>query len=372
MDVLFLDQFSELGGAQKCLLDLLPWIEERGWRASVALPGDGPLVKLLRARNISVHTIPCGPYRSGSKSIEDMLRFGRDVKGQVRALSPLKFDLLYVNGPRLLAGATIAYADRAPVLFHAHSQIPAGPESWLAGWSIQRMNATVIACAQAVAPNVRNDKLRVIPNGTPDLGFAERRSDGWRIGMIGTISPEKGQVEFLRAAAILAQEFKEARFVICGSPISAQSNYFRMVQKYADFLPVDFLGWRDDIGTVLAELDVLVIASKAEGMPRVMLEAFSAGVPVVAFPVGGIPEVITDGDTGFLVPERTPEALAARIRGIINRGRGPLSKVARNARRLWERDYTVEVYRKNVTAVMESLVSGRPRVSETESLQARR
>jgi glycosyltransferase involved in cell wall biosynthesis len=372
MDVLFLDQFSELGGAQKCLLDLLPGIEERGWSASVAVPGDGPLVKLLRARDIAIHSIPCGPYRSGSKSIADMLRFGRDVMGQVNLLRRLNFDLLYVNGPRLLAGAATAYGDRTPVLFHAHSLIPEGPESWLAARSIQRMNATVVTCAQAVAPKVRNDKLRVIPNGTPDVGFVGRRSDGWRIGMIGTISPEKGQAEFLRAAAILAQDFKDARFVICGSPISAQSNYFRMVQKYADCLPVDFLGWRDDIGTVLAELDLLVIASKAEGMPRVMLEAFSAGVPVVAFPVGGIPEVITDGETGFLVPERTPEALAARIRKIIIRGRGPLRQVASNARSLWERDYTVEVYRKNITAVMESLVSGRPTVSETESLQARR
>lgn len=372
MEVLFLDQFSELGGAQKCLLDLLPEIERRGWRASAAVPGDGPLVKLLRARNVAVHKIPCGPYRSGSKSIADMLRFTRDLQRQVNLLRPLNFDLLYVNGPRLLAGAAIAYGDRRPVLFHAHSQIPTGLEGWLAGWSIREMNATVVACARAVAPRVPSDKLRVIANGTPDLGFDKRRSDGWRIGIIGRISPEKGQIEFLRAAAVLAREFKDARFVICGAPISPQDNYFRMVEKYADLLQVDLLGWRDDIGTVLAELDLLVIASKAEGMPRVMLEAFSAGVPVVAFPVGGIPEVITDGVTGFLVRERTPEALAACIREIIKRGHGPLRKVAGDARCLWERAYTVEVYRKNVTAVMESLVSGRPARHGTESLQGRR
>jgi hypothetical protein len=106
-----------------------------------------------------------------------------------------------------------------------------------------------------------------------------------------------------------------------------------------------------------------MIASKAEGMPRVMLEAFSAGVPVVAFPVGGIPEVIVDGETGFLVHERTSQALAARIREIILLGQGPLQRVANQARREWERKYTVEVYRRNVTAMMESLASDRPRVS---------
>ena len=234
------------------------------------------------------------------------------------------------------------------------------------------MNATVVACARAVAPNVRAAKLTVIPNGTPDMGLRERRWTGWRIGMIGSISPEKGQVEFLRAAAILAREFKDARFVLCGAPVSPQGNYFRMVEKYVDFLPVDLLGWRDHVGQVLAELDLLVIASKAEGMPRVMLEAFSAGVPVVAFPVGGIPEVITDGETGFLVKERTSKALAARIREIILLGQGPLRRVANHARREWERKYTVEAYRKNVTAVMESLVSRRPAVHETESPQSRR
>lgn len=373
MDVLFLDQFSELGGAQKCLLDLLPAIEERGWRASAALPGDGPLVKLLLARNVEVLPIPCGPYRSGSKSVGDMLRFRRDVLQQVSVLRELKFDLLYVNGPRLLAGAALAFGSQRPVLFHAHSRVPAGPESWLAGWSIGKLNATVVACARAVAPNVRDDQLRVIANGTLDMGGSgEHHLTGWRIGMIGSISPDKGQVEFLRAADLLVPEFKDVRFVLCGAPALGQGNYFRTVEKYAGVLPVDLLGWRDDVGTVLAELDLLVIASRAEGMPRVMLEAFSAGVPLVAFPVGGIPEVIVDDETGFLVPENTAEALAARLRGIICGGREPLRKIAVNARGEWERRYTVEAYRNNVTAVMESLVSGRPAARETELLRLRR
>jgi glycosyltransferase involved in cell wall biosynthesis len=367
MHVLFLDQFSELGGAQRCLLDLLPEIEARGWHASAAVPGDGPLVDLLKARDVRVHQIPCGPYRPGRKSVGDMLRFARDVQAQVSILRPLKFDLLYVNGPRLLAGAALAYANRAPVLFHAHSRVPSGPETWLTAWSILRMNAAVVACAWAAAPRVPAGKLSVIANGTPDLCVRKRRVAGWRIGIIGSISPEKGQLEFLRAAAILAREFKDARFVLCGAPVFPQEQYFRMVEKHASFLPVDLLGWRDDVAAVLAELDLLVIASKAEGMPRVMLEAFSAGVPVVAFPVGGIPEVITDGETGFFVRERTAQALAARIREIMLLGPGPLRRVADQARREWETKYTVEAYRKNITALMEHLVSDRPAAREIES-----
>jgi glycosyltransferase involved in cell wall biosynthesis len=367
MHVLFLDQFSELGGAQRCLLDLLPEIETRGWRASAALPGNGPLVDLLRARGVRVHQIPCGPYRSGRKSVSDMLRFIRDVQGQVSILRQLKFDLLYVNGPRALPGAAIAFGSSRPALFHAHSRVSSRFEDWLERWSIRRADATVVSCARAVAPSVRPDRLRVVANGTPDLGVRERPVAGWRIGIIGRISPEKGQLEFLRAATILAREFEGARFVLCGAPISQHGKYLRQVQKYADCLPLDLLGWQDDVAPVLAELDLLVIASKAEGMPRVMLEAFSAGVPVVAFPVGGIPEVITDGKTGFLVHERTAEALAARIREIILPGHEPLQRVIAKARREWETKYTVDHYRKNITAVMEHLVSDRPAAREIES-----
>ncbi len=372
MDVLFLDQFSELGGAQKCLLDLLPAIEARGWNASAALPGDGPLVRILRERGVQVHSIPCGPYRSGSKGVADLVRFTSDLREQVKKLRLLEFDLLYVNGPRMLAAAALAFGDRAPVLFHAHSRIPGGPQSWLADWSLRRLNATVVACARAVAPCVAGDKLKLIPNGTADMGCATdsltvAARNGWRIGMIGALRPEKGQVEFLRAAAILAPEFKDVRFVLCGSPADPQGDYFRTVEKHFEFLPVDFLGWQDDIAAVLAELDLLVIASKSEGMPRVMLEAFSAGVPVVAFPVGGIPEVIRDGETGFLTQD-----LAARLGEVIRGGHGLLQKIATNARREWEQKYTVEIYRKNITGLMESLVSGRPAARERESQQSRR
>jgi glycosyltransferase involved in cell wall biosynthesis len=356
MRILFLDQFSELGGAQHCLLDLIPEIEARGWTASAALPGNGPLVDLLRARNVQIHPIPCGPYRSGSKSTSDALRFATDLRGQWNMMRALKCDLLYVNGPRLLAAAAIAFGRRSPVLFHAHSPIPAGYSTRVARWSLRRSGAMVVACSQSVVPDVSSDKIRVIPNGTTDLGFRHRTFENMRIGIIGRIAPEKGQDTFVRAARLVAVEFPDARFVICGAPIFGAEKYFEDVRKLAEGLPVSFLGWREDIAEVLREIDLLVIPSKAEGLPRVLLEAFSAGVPVIAFPVGGIPEVICDGETGFLVKESTAEALASRIREVV-RNPTALREVASNARRAWEQSYTVEIYRKSVTDLMARLVS---------------
>jgi len=62
MNILFVDQFTELGGAQQCLLDLMPAVKERGWQAHVAVPGDGPLMDTLRTMGIPCHGIPGGAY----------------------------------------------------------------------------------------------------------------------------------------------------------------------------------------------------------------------------------------------------------------------------------------------------------------------
>jgi glycosyltransferase involved in cell wall biosynthesis len=359
MNILFLDQFSVMGGAQLCLLDILGAVKERGWSGHVALPGEGPLVERVRSRGFGVTTIPCGPYRSGSKSLADFVQLPLDVWQQKRILVELmnrgKFDLVYVNGPRLLPAVALAAHDRVPVLFHAHSRLSQSYTASLAGWSLRHSGATVIACSNYVAgPLARyvdQRNLQVIPNGTPDAGFRERAfgpGRSWRIGLIGRISPEKGQAEFLQAVALLALEFPAARFVICGAALIPAGKYLDLVSDLARGLPVEFLGWRDDIAPVLAELDLLVVPSMEEGMGRVVVEAFSAGVPVVAFATGGIPEVIKDRETGFLVRVATPDALAARIREIIKSDADILRRVVANARRTWERSYTVAAYQSRI------------------------
>jgi glycosyltransferase involved in cell wall biosynthesis len=184
--------------------------------------------------------------------------------------------------------------------------------------------------------------------------------------VIGRISPEKGQVEFLRAAALLAARMPDARFVICGAPLFGDRSYYLEVLRLAAHLPVEFLDWQEDVSVVMRDLDVLVIPSRQEGMPRVLLEAFSAGVPVVASPVGGMPEVIEDGVTGFLAWED----LGTTLEDVLGSDRKRLVNVARNARRQWERRYTVETYRMGITNLMEQCVR-HPRSETAEPLPRR-
>src|SRR5260370_9243868 len=134
MNMLFLDQYREPGGAQQCLRDLLPAVAARGWKATVAVPGDGILL---------------GPFHAGRKSLEDAVLFARQWPALRRAIEKSPADLLYVNGPRLLP----AVPEGRPVIFHCHSFLDKRYAAWLARRAIIRTRATVIgACRFVLAP----------------------------------------------------------------------------------------------------------------------------------------------------------------------------------------------------------------------------
>ncbi len=362
MNVLFLDQFNALGGAQQCLLDVLPAIQERGWSARVAVPAGGPLEVLLRERGVQVDEIRSGPYRCGKKSAIDLLRFAADVPLQMgtieRLLEGYPTDLVYVNGPRLLVAATLAVRGRIPILFHAHHVVGQSSAATLEGLVLRRSRATIAACCDAAAEPLRKwaaGTIQTIPNGTVDRGFHERipKPGGeMRIGMVGRIAPEKGQLEFLQAAGSLMGHFPNARFMICGARLFGDRHYHDEVLRLAAKLPVEFLEWQADVGAVMRDLDILVMPSKEEGMPRVLLEALSAGLPVIACPVGGIPEVIEDGVTGFI----SRGELAVKLREVLESDPVAIRNIARNARRKWELQYTVATYRERLTNLMERCV----------------
>lgn len=365
MNIVFLDQFGVLGGAQQCLLDLLPAVRERGWNARAVIPRDGPLARLSREAGIEVDEVRCGPYGSGRKSAGDLMRFAADFPAQRAAIERLldsaPTDLVYVNGPRMLIPAAFATRRRFPILFHAHHCVSQPSAAYLQGVALRQSSAIVVACCEAVARPLRRwvppERVHVIANGTPDFGFRIRRPDQTlRIGVIGRISPEKGQAEFLRAAMLVGKCLPEARFVICGSPLFGGQDYYKEVLHLAEDLPVELLEWQENAAAILHDLDVLVIPSRQEGMPRVLLEAFSAGVPVVAFPVGGIPEVIRDGVTGFLARNSSPESLAAKLVEVMESDTSRLDDVTRWARCQWEGRYTLQAYRSAITNLMEQCV----------------
>lgn len=344
------------------LLDLLPAIRQRGWTAAVAAP-PGKLCDQVRALAFDAVSIPCGPYSSGRKSPVDLWRFAFETPRLARRIRELAAqfnpELVYINGPRLLPAAALAGLNR-PVLFHAHIGVSQTTARRLAGEALQRLDADVVGVCRNVAeawqPFV-SKPVSVIYNGVagPAAAIARSYAGPPLIGCIGRISPEKGQREFLAAAAQIYTAIPESRFVIAGSALfsdQAARSYEREVRDAAAALPVEFTGWTDEIDRVLARLHLLLVPSMwDEPNPRVILEAFAAGVPVIAFRRGGIPEIVEHGGTGLL--SDNPGEMAALAIELLRGDRGRLCAIAQAARERWQRQFTRERWQQQIIAEME-------------------
>ena len=364
MNILFLDQFTDLGGAQRGLLDLIPAILQRGWSAEAAVPGEGELPARLRALGVKTHAIPCGPYRAGPKGPGGLIRFSTDVPRQLARLKLImqaaRIDLVYVNGPRLLPAAALA-AGKRPLVFHAHSVLSSPWQARVAGASLGWRRAAAIACSHFVARAfsrwVPAARMRVVYNGVCSSSVATSRGHAPpRIGFVGRIAPEKGTLAFLSAARLLLIEHPGCQFAICGAALFGDASYEDAVRAAAAGLPVEFLGWREDAGAVIATLDILVVpSSAAEAATRVILEAGAAGIPVVAYRAGGIPEVVQSGITGLLV-DPTPAALAAGCSALLSDAE-KRAAMGRAARIQWSEHFTLERYRDQMMAALEEIMS---------------
>ncbi len=172
---------------------------------------------------------------------------------------------------------------------------------------------------------VRTDRIRVIYNAIDPTRFHEpdaryrakllryfRQPRSYVIGAAGRLSPEKGFEMLVRATERVLHEQPCAGFVLFGdgpqrASLQKQINAAGLGQSF--LMP----GFRADLDRFLPHFDLFVLPSYTEGMPNVVLEAFAAGVPVVATAVGGTPEIIEDGVSGYLVPSGDDEMMAERI-----------------------------------------------------------
>ncbi|MEA3365501.1 MAG: glycosyltransferase family 4 protein [Candidatus Hydrogenedentes bacterium] len=130
------------------------------------------------------------------------------------------------------------------------------------------------------------------------------------IGGVGRFEHVKGFTYFVEAAKAIAEVLPQACFVLAGDGSLARVLHEQARPLGERFI---FLGWRGDIPDLMAALDIFVLPSLNEGMGRVLLEAAAAGVPAVASYVGGVPEVVHEGETGYLVPPGESQAIAEKV-----------------------------------------------------------
>jgi len=173
------------------------------------------------------------------------------------------------------------------------------------------------------------EKISVIPLGFDLEPFLDCRSlkgqfrselglgsDIRLVGILGRIVPIKNHRLFLESATRVVEQDSTVRFVIIGDGILKAE-----MEGYAQDLHISeqviFTGWRRDLPRIYADLDVLVVSSDNEGTPVSAIEAMACGCPVVATRVGGLPDIIKDGETGYLVPAKQSQPLSAAILRVI-------------------------------------------------------
>jgi glycosyltransferase involved in cell wall biosynthesis len=206
--------------------------------------------------------------------------------------------------------------------------------------------------------NVRDDRIDVIPNGI-DLGRFGRSAPGAAdrsavgipprakvVGMIANLVPVKDHAVLLAAVPRVLRRSPGAHFLLIGDgPLRARLE--AAARYYGVDRSVHFLGYRNDVRRLVPLFDVSVLCSKVEVHPISLIESMACGVPVVAPDVGGIPEIVRNGETGILVPRGDPEALAGALVSLLNNpslARTMGEKGRRSARLLFSMDRMIRSF----------------------------
>jgi len=178
-----------------------------------------------------------------------------------------------------------------------------------------------------------------------------------RIIYLGLINEKKGIFDLLRVMSQLVEDQEKIRLIIGGV-----GDVERMHQELAErgiSHNVDYLGWLqpDERDILLGMADIVVLPSYGEGMPMTILEAMSFGIPVVSTRVGGVPDIVIDGETGFLIEPGNLEQLHDKL-SILVRDHALRRKLGANGRRVIEERHTIDGATKRIETIYESLITG--------------
>ena len=323
---------SEFGGAQKYVYYLATRLPRNRYDVTVACGTGGRLIPKLQDANIDVIQIP--NLLREINPIQDLLAFLH----LLRIIRKKRPHIVHANSTKAgFLGRLAARLAGVPiVLFTAHGFFLYepfwGPEKRFAytliEWLGARLSDCIIAVCEAdrqkiIERNIASpDSIFVVHNGLEcnhsapawdSRRFEQDSSEkGKIVGTVANFYPIKGLRYFIEGAALVKQIMPEVRFAIVGD--GEQRVELRTLARRLDLDPeMLFLGHRDDVLELLSLFNVFVLPSVTEGLPFALLEAMAAAKPVVATAVGGVPELIMDGQTGLLVPPRDPQALAEAI-----------------------------------------------------------
>lgn len=313
---------AEVGGAQSYVAQLLATLTGR-FDVTVAAWGPGPLRR---------SATEAGADYVELRHVQRQLSVWRDLLGLfelVRLCRRVRPDIVHANSSKAgVLGRLAAYLTRVPVrVFTVHGwafKAHAGIASRAYLWADRRMRplTTMVVCVSEsgrelgiASGTCDSERSVVIPNAValPPLEPRPPRPVPLLV-TVGRLTPPK---DFRTLVAALAGVRLEFRALVVGDGPERDSAADAIRAAALDER-VELIGTRDDVDRILGEADIFVLASRSEGMPMSVLEAMAAGVPVVATAVGGVPELVVEGETGLLVPPGDGSALAQAIERLLD------------------------------------------------------
>jgi glycosyltransferase involved in cell wall biosynthesis len=369
--VLLLIKGLGVGGAERLLERAVPYFDRDryDYRVAYFLPWKDALVPTFKDGGIPVYCL-------NNRSAADLGVFGR-LTGLLRRE---RIDLVHVHSPvpavmtrlgrRITGVRGIVYTEH-----NVPSRYGIVTRSLNAG--TYRMNDAVIAVSQEVAtqvqPYVRNGRprLQAILNAVDVDMFADlqvsrdqvRREFGFPTDApivinVANLTTKKGHTHLLAAAKRVLERQPAVRFLCVGQgpladELAAEAKRHRLNGQLV------FAGFRPDATSLMAASDVFVLSSLHEGLPVSLLEAMALARPQVVTRVGGVPEVVVDGETGMLVDPENPDALADSILGLLS-DPARAERMGEAARVHVRRRYGMGQMVKAVEAVYASVIESSP------------
>ncbi len=350
-----------VGGMETYVERLVENLPPERFAITALCPFESPFTERLRSRDIEVLVTPMpdDPPWSSVQMTCAMIKAGA-------------IDLLHAHLPNahVLAGIAGRLTGK-PVLATLH-----GHRVGVLDLEVHRNAGThlSVVCRQsyfhALGLGISAGQLSCNPNGVDTEAFRPRPrpADGLRaalgipasgkvVGFLGRLSPEKGPDVFLRAALLSQAKLADTHFVFVGDgPLAPQLREsiarFRLEDR------VHLAGLRRDIASVLNDIDVLVSSSHSEAMPLAVMEAMASGLPVVATRVGGVPDMIDQGESGWLVAPNDFEEIATRLQQILGTP-GELARMSAAARQRAVEKMALSDTVERMAALMTRLVPSR-------------
>lgn len=341
-NILFVSHSAELYGAERVLLLTIEGLNKEKYNPILALPRSGPFGELAEKLGIETFYVPSKWWVTEKNKVwKQPISWLWNLISLVRLsnlIDKKKIDLVFSNSVVNFTGAIAAKLKQIPHIWSVHEVLEGSSSlvSFLLGRRalvgiISALSTRVIVNSDVTGlPFKKYDKMRKVNIGVRENHKDRVSSDELRqrfgfdaedfvIGVVGKIYPEKGQKEVVEALNMIIKTHPQVRLLIVGGV--RHTGYQRKIQRYISVHNLEshvvITGYQKDIFDILSILNLLVVASNVESFGRVALEAMAVKTPVLAVKRGGISEVITPGESGFLVESRDPKILTLGIQAVL-------------------------------------------------------